>query len=69
MIIEINGSHGTITANRLTGEILTCDNDEYKFISRIDTATLWDDTEFDILSVGYWTTDGSYEAPEDTHRD
>lgn len=60
--ITIHGTHGTLTIDR-SGQLLAADydGDGYRDIQRFDSYT-GAETEIDILDIGYWLTDGSYEA-------
>lgn len=74
---EIGGSHGVLTVDRQTGEIIAtidgcvpnCDEcgfelggQAYPAIARFDPATIQGEA-FDILHVAYWDKDGTYEPP------
>lgn len=70
----ITGSHGTLIACRVTGQVLALtddgdDKDQYRDIEAIDVAELWgtygpvaDGAHFDILDCGFWTA-RVYEPP------
>lgn len=66
--IIISGSHGNITINEF-GRIISCDEGEYKSIKEFD-AFEWINhynkpfpSNLDILDMGYWLYDGTYEPP------
>lgn len=84
---EVNGSHGTLHCDPVTGDVLSVDGgdelDDYRDIVRvnlpeyvqwlqkiakIDPAAGQRQSGADILFVGFWTKDGSYEGPEEDAR-
>ncbi|HEX5281902.1 MAG TPA: hypothetical protein VFW28_17610 [Micropepsaceae bacterium] len=74
--IEISGSHGTLTADANTGQVMHRTGDgDYSSISRFDLAE-WQRTYpgetcngGDILDFAYWTTDGHYEDADSGWRE
>lgn len=71
---HINGSHGSLVVDE-TGLVLSIENrtsDEYDDIGSVD----WEEyvrvygrrESTDILLIGYWYEDGSYEPPEEQAR-
>lgn len=85
-LLYVNSSHGSLAVNADTGDVLpdqsTYDGDALRPIKKFDLPEWrghWKrdlPESLDILDVGYWNADGSYEEPahdwrEDTraHRD
>ena len=75
---EVESSHGLITANAETGEIINIEpygaDGELKYLQNIQKFNIdeWEqrrkeavrDNGIDILDIGYWLKDGSYQNPE-----
>lgn len=71
---NVSSSNGSLTANSETGEViecvLNCESDEIENIKKFDVQE-WLKTykvklhsSIDILDIGYWTKDGSYQSAE-----
>lgn len=71
--IRISGSHGSIEVRAIDGVVLSADEGKYSDIKAIDISRYMNDyevgqltnlpEEIDILCVGYWRNDGTYEEP------
>jgi hypothetical protein len=75
--IEIVSSHGTLTVDPADGRVLSrdLDDDLLERVIRFDLEEwkhYWGDPvpdNLDILDIGYWLDDGTYEPPEMEWRD
>ena len=78
----VNGSHGEMRADALTGHVIELNNDdynsiEYNVIVRFDIdewRQKYPDEELngmnmDILDIGFWCSDGEYVPPEEEWRE
>ena len=77
-LLHIRGSDGHLTCDFVTGEVLDRSGDPhnaYGDIGRFDTnrvSTPYNprpDTDFDVLYMGHWKTDGTYEEPAEFERE
>lgn len=77
----VHSSHGTLTVNKTTGDVISCESNEkdpdnyIKDIERIDLAEFkkyWGTPitgDVDILNVAYWNKDNSYDIAENSWRE
>lgn len=77
------GNHGTLSVCTATGDVLSLDvtgadnPKEYATIVRFDVAeyrtaypaVALDSGRVDVVDIGFWSADGSYDPPEADHRE